>query len=302
MFCPFCGTELPDDSKFCSGCGSRVDLEDEVQMPDLSVMPEMPEDPNPRKSGKGKIIAVIAAAVVVLAAAGVGGYLVFNHMQEEKEEERLEAEEKESDDDGEAKTKKEKARESDDEDADKKDAEDKKKDSDDNDADDTKNEKEIVVEEKYDSKEGGIHRYEYIVSDVTWEQAYADCKSRGGYLVHINSREEYDYILNEINQRQLGKVQFFLGGRRASGSQEYYWIDEDGKAYGDQINTSGYWCSAEWLPGEPSYMDGSIEEMYLDILYHESSGKWVWNDAPNDILSIVPSFSGKIGYICEYED
>jgi len=25
------------------------------------------------------------------------------------------------------------------------------------------------------------------------------------------------------------------------------------------------------------------------------------NDVPDDILSVVPSFSGKIGYICEYE-
>ena len=157
-------------------------------------------------------------------------------------------------------------------------------------------------EEKYDPTEGGIHRYEFIIADVTWSQAFADCKSRGGYLVRINSEEEYQYILKQLDAGSYQKIQFFIGGRRDSGSSEYYWADEDDELYGDQINTSSYWCSSEWLSGEPSFRDGANEEEYLDLLYYKNEGRWTWNDAPNDILAVVPSFSGRIGYICEYED
>lgn len=164
------------------------------------------------------------------------------------------------------------------------------------------NEEEAREEEKYDPTEGGIHRYEFIIADVTWSQAFADCKSRGGYLVRINSEEEYQYILKQLDAGSYQKIQFFIGGRRDSGSSEYYWADEDDELYGDQINTSSYWCSSEWLSGEPSFRDGANEEEYLDLLYYKNEGRWTWNDAPNDILAVVPSFSGRIGYICEYED
>ena len=42
-----------------------------------------------------------------------------------------------------------------------------------------------------------------------------------------------------------------------------------------------------------------VEEHVLDLLSND--GGWYMNDVPDDILSVVPSFSGKIGYICEYE-
>ena len=155
---------------------------------------------------------------------------------------------------------------------------------------------------EYDPTEGGIHRYEFVVEDVTWEQAFENCQSKGGYLARINSEEEYQYILNELNSQQLQNVQFFIGGRRDTDSEAYYWVDENNMPYGEQINVDSYWAANEWLDGEPSFRDGDIEEQYLDLLYHKNSERWTWNDAPNDILSVVPEFSGRIGYICEYED
>ena len=76
-------------------------------------------------------------------------------------------------------------------------------------------------EEKYDPTEGGIHRYEFIIADVTWSQAFADCKSRGGYLVRIISEQEYLFILKQLDAGSYQKIQFFIGGRRDSGSSEY---------------------------------------------------------------------------------
>ena len=50
------------------------------------------------------------------------------------------------------------------------------------------------------------------------------------------------------------------------------------------------------------FIDGEIQENCIDLFYYEEHGRWVLNDVPNDILAVVPYFSGKIGYIVEYEE
>ncbi len=154
----------------------------------------------------------------------------------------------------------------------------------------------------YDPTEGGIHRYEYVVSDCTWSEAYQNCLNSGGYLVRINSKEEFDYIISEIDQQQLTNIQFRVGGRRDANSQDYYWVDASNQLYGEKINSDTYWCAGLWLQGEPSFSDGQTEENSLDIFYYGNEGRWVLNDVPDNLLSTAPEFSGKIGYICEYEN
>ena len=156
----------------------------------------------------------------------------------------------------------------------------------------------------YDPEEGGIQRYEYVRKDCTWQEAFDECKAKGGYLVRINSEEEYQYILSEIQSRGMGDVHFFLGGRRDVGGSEYYWADQENELYGERVDSSDYWCRNEWMTGEPSLRDNTvnIEEDCLDMFYYKNVGKWVWNDVPNDTLSAVPTYAGKIGYICEYEE
>lgn len=162
--------------------------------------------------------------------------------------------------------------------------------------------KEIITLDTYTADEGGIHRYEYIVSDCTWQQAYQDCISRGGYLARINSQQEYNYILGEISQKGLGKKHFRIGGRREGDSKDYYWVNDKEQLYGDKINAPEYWCAGEWMANEPSFADGNTQEPCLDIFYYDKEGRWVWNDVPDNIIQSVPEYSGKIGYICEYED
>ena len=147
----------------------------------------------------------------------------------------------------------------------------------------------------------GIHSYSFFVEDITWKEAYEKAAGKGGYLVHINSREEYDYILKEISRQGYDKIQFLIGGRRSSDGKAYYWVDSNNKLYGDKLNASDYWASGEWHDGEPSFKDGNVEEKYMDIFYNSTKGRWGWNDVPNDIVSVVSYFSGKIGYIVEYE-
>ncbi len=147
-----------------------------------------------------------------------------------------------------------------------------------------------------------IHRYEYIISDDTWQQAYQDCINRGGYLVRINSLSEYEYIRKEISKESMTNIFFHIGGRRDSSSQDYYWVNEQNKLFGQKLNADDSWCIDEWKKGEPSYKDGNMEELYMNLFFFDGEKRFVWNDIPNDMLAAEPAYSGNLGYICEYNN
>lgn len=154
-------------------------------------------------------------------------------------------------------------------------------------AEETKDGNEIVSDED-------IHTYKIILADVTWYDAYQRCLEEGGYLLSINSDEEYNYLVEELESRGLERCFFYIGACRVENEIEYYWID----GVGESINDIPY-----WMASEPSYEDASmgVVEQYVDFFYYQKEGKWVINDIPNDIISIVPSYQGRVGYICEIE-
>lgn len=145
----------------------------------------------------------------------------------------------------------------------------------------------------------GIHRYELYKENVTWEEAYKNCKERGGYLLHINSDEEYEYLKKEIIGETYKDCRFFLGATREPDSQIYQWVDNNRNLYGDDLTGELY--KKYWMNDEPSYSDTNTEteEYYLDFFYSKENDEWFWNDISNDIRRY---YSGSIAYICEFED
>ncbi len=145
------------------------------------------------------------------------------------------------------------------------------------------------------------HTYQLVVADCTWLEAFQNAQDAGGYLATFDSPGEYQTVLDMIENQGLTWKIFWIGGRRDFDSYEYYWVDSDNDLIGDPLNDSSSWVYYEWLSGEPSYQDQGIPEYCIDLFYSTTENRFVLNDAPNDIIGAVPSFSGKVGYIIEYD-
>lgn len=143
--------------------------------------------------------------------------------------------------------------------------------------------------------------YQFIMQDCTWSQAQVKCVELGGHLVHFDSEGEFELVLEQMAASGLGdKGKFWIGGARdtGSGSVEYRWANADGTFKDGVINTESH-----WMAGEPSFRDDSlgINEDKMMLYKLSSTGQWVWNDAPDNILEYLPSYSGTVGFICEIE-
>lgn len=155
----------------------------------------------------------------------------------------------------------------------------------------------VTQQEEEDTE---THRYQFVLKDCTWEEAARDCVSMGGYLAQINSYEEYITVVGQIEKEETYHgVHFYLGGRRDEEESDYYWVDSENQMIGNPINDSNSWAKDVWMEGEPSFVDGEIQEMYMNLFYYEKELAWVLNDVPEDVSVYYP---GKTGFICELED
>ena len=327
MKCRYCGADLKENSKFCPKCGKMTAQGGSGPAGRPSPASPAPgsgqrpgQEEKPRK--KGCLTAVIFFLIVALAGGAAGG-LAYYKLVWQKDHKEAPARDEDSWAGGRS-GEDERAKQDEDEDGeDEKDRNTADKtvretmaesipesgsgesqaDQETTGAQSTDNETEpaseaAVVPQRDDTP----HRYEIILKDCTWTEAFEEAKANGGYLVHIDSMEEYDYIRsNLLNTEASRKLKLWIGGARIAGSYEYHWANVDGTLGQEVLNSDAY--PGVWMTGEPSFRDDSIsqDEFYLNLFYYSKENRWVWNDVPNDIIAVVDSYKGSVGYICEYD-
>ncbi len=85
MKCSYCGKDVPAGSKFCDGCGAKMEEAAPVA-PAPVAQPQYGYQPNQKQGGGGKVAAIIIAIIILLLGIGILVYfLCFNGKKEEKE-------------------------------------------------------------------------------------------------------------------------------------------------------------------------------------------------------------------------
>ena len=138
-----------------------------------------------------------------------------------------------------------------------------------------------------------VHTYQIVVEDVSWQEAYDRAQAAGGHLATITSQEEFNTICTQADQASVAtEVRYlWLGGRKGSAG----WTGSDCWITGEN------WTFDAWYPGEPSGQDedGTPEDVLC--MWNVQQSGWTFNDQRNDLLSVLPEVSGKVGYVIEFE-
>lgn len=131
----------------------------------------------------------------------------------------------------------------------------------------------VKKEENSSAEPTDGHKYEIFRETLTWEEAKAACKAKGGHLATITSQEEQKMIesLNTQNSK------LWIGGYK---------------------NSAGEWC---WVTGEPweyqNWGDGEPNNSSNVVADESCVAVWPvkWNDLANS------NTYEQSGYICEWE-
>ena len=130
-------------------------------------------------------------------------------------------------------------------------------------------------------------RYELVIRDCSWSMAKALCEQMGGHLVTISDETELAEVTKLADSKGIGLV---WAGAYRDLMGNWSWVT------GEQISFF------RWGKGQPSAYDsdGTAEDY---LMLWKRKGSWIYNDSRNDPVADYPTaYSGKIGFICEYED
>lgn len=305
MKCIFCGAEIPDNAKFCGHCGSKTNVEVEIE-PDQNQMvypayqqepyhqeqyqqPEYPQYDYPQegypqaqstseKNNKGTALIVILL-IVLAVLVGLMVFLFINKNNKASSE-VLDLVTYDASKVPEVTTE----------------VQEETAETASEEAETTEDDGPAIVDDK------AIHEYEIVYKDVTWQQAYNQAIQKGGYLVRINTQDEFDAIVELLNEGENGKYRFYVGGKRESDNRNYRWINEDGEYLDGVINAPGNWYDSIWYDNEPSFEEDGMDIEENSLCLFKVSDNWWLNDTTDDLNGDYDDlFSGSIGYIIEYE-
>lgn len=149
------------------------------------------------------------------------------------------------------------------------------------------------------------HRYELIEDDVTWEEAQTLCHEKGGYLATITSPDEQDAVAALIAKEEKQDISFYVGYRSSEWiGEEFYgsrWINKDGSLT-DAFNLYNFrkYSSPDYEPGQYKW-DRDHTDCGLVKYYNREEQIYLF-EAPENLPDVSPEYSGKMGYICEFDE
>ena len=122
-----------------------------------------------------------------------------------------------------------------------------------------------------------------MTGDYSWTEAEQLCREMGGHLAVVDGESELEYLAWLAGGQEADCL--WIGFYRRDGA--FHWVD----------NSAGYYA---WAPGQPSvYDDYGTVESYGQLM--KTDGGWLYNDSRNDPAALDGAYSGRIGFICEYD-
>ena len=139
----------------------------------------------------------------------------------------------------------------------------------------------------------GTARFEVYSGMLTWSEAQAKCKAKGGHLAYIKSKEDYDAVLAAIKKADSGLVYLWVGGKTTitDSGVKASWNDGSSTRYLDEEKL--------WFGHEPSGKDGDTREPYM-MLWNPNGERWSFNDNSDSCVKIYSA--GTMGYVCEFDE
>ncbi len=128
------------------------------------------------------------------------------------------------------------------------------------------------------------HRYEVVNESLSWTEAEAAARARGGHLVTINNAAEQNLVAALLDNQS--RSFYWIGLTRANASRTFVW------SYGQ----SDYRAWAEGEPNDTMHEPGGENYVGMWCSSH-SREKGLWNDFINNGRRT----DGSCGYIVEYE-
>lgn len=147
------------------------------------------------------------------------------------------------------------------------------------------------------------HRYELITQNVSWTEAQTICHEKGGYLATVTAPEERQAILELMKQEDKLDISFFVGYRALEEVDnqllENRWINAD-SSITLAGNLPNFW---EYQAPDYNFVFSGFELQECGLLkYYETTDNIYLFSAPDNIIALLPEYTGTIGFVCEYDN